>query len=385
MKKSLLAVAAIGAFASAAQAQSSVTVYGILDVGYIGSSTNNYFNDNSKTTSNQIGASAETSSRLGFKGTEDLGGGNSAFFTAEFQLYPTNATLSADQFGSATNTGLVNRQAFVGLAKKGLGNASVGGQYTPIHEAVGATDPGQTNNVVGSIIYPAKVNGADVNTGAYTIRGFNSLVVKSEKFAGFSAKAFYNLNDTTSTDNTTAQASYTSGGTLNQVAGWGLGADYTLQKLYVAAAVQQFKNTTTGGSVNLTANNNDNQFYGAATYDFGILKAYVNYINRKVTGTNANTASRTGQQIGLRSFITPTIEAWASAGNGRVSANANTTYTVTSTNPTVNFTAYQLGSNYWLSKRTNLYAIFGSNHTSSSSTTLSEGATQYAVGVRHTF
>ncbi|MCX7238371.1 porin, partial [Polynucleobacter sp.] len=37
MKKSLLAVAAIGAFASAAQAQSSVTVYGILDVGYIGS------------------------------------------------------------------------------------------------------------------------------------------------------------------------------------------------------------------------------------------------------------------------------------------------------------------------------------------------------------
>ena len=101
--------------------------------------------------------------------------------------------------------------------------------------------------------------------------------------------------------------------------------------------------------------------------------------------SNANTASRTGQQIGIRSFITPKVEAWASAGNGRVSANANTTYTVTSTNPTVNFTAYQLGSNYWLSKRTNLYAIFGSNHTSSSSTTLSEGATQYAVGVRHTF
>ena len=39
MKKSLLAVAAMGAFASAAQAQSSVTVYGILDMGYIGSNS----------------------------------------------------------------------------------------------------------------------------------------------------------------------------------------------------------------------------------------------------------------------------------------------------------------------------------------------------------
>ncbi len=82
MKKSLFAVAAATAFAGAAQAQSSVTVYGILDVGYIGSSSNNVIAQGSKNTTNQFGQSAETTSRLGFRGTEDLGGGDRAFFTA---------------------------------------------------------------------------------------------------------------------------------------------------------------------------------------------------------------------------------------------------------------------------------------------------------------
>jgi hypothetical protein len=56
------------------------------------------------------------------------------------------------------------------------------------------------------------------------------------------------------------------------------------------------------------------------------------------------------------------------------------------TAPTVNFTAYQLGSNYYLSKRTNLYAIFGSTQQSSANASQpSYGANNYAVGVRHTF
>jgi len=101
MKKSLLAVAAIGAFASAAQAQSSVTVYGILDVGYIGSNAREGSVSSAATGSqvNKIqksafGQSAEQTSRLGFKGTEDLGGGASAFFTVELGLTPQNSELS---------------------------------------------------------------------------------------------------------------------------------------------------------------------------------------------------------------------------------------------------------------------------------------------------
>ncbi len=74
MKKSLFALAAVGAFAGAAQAQSSVTVYGILDVGFSGTntrhpvvSTSNYNNPTTtttqKTSTNSFGQSAETSSR----------------------------------------------------------------------------------------------------------------------------------------------------------------------------------------------------------------------------------------------------------------------------------------------------------------------------------
>lgn len=387
MKKSLLAVAAIGAFASAAQAQSSVTVYGILDVGFTGVNTRNVIANDMKSTTNRIDGSNQTSSRLGFKGNEDLGGGMSAFFTTEFQLYPTSSTLSADAYSTSTTSGLANRQTFVGLAKKGLGTASVGTQYTPIHEAVGATDPGQQNNVVGSVIYPVKLNGQDLNTTSYTVRGNNTLVAKSEKFAGFSAKAYYAVNDSNTTDNVAGAATLTSGGTVN-TGGWGLGADYTWNKLYVTTAYQAFKQTTANGSVNTTANNVDTQFYGAATYDFGILKAYVNYINRSLEGTNSNSIKRSGQQIGVRSFVTPKIEVWANGGTGRFSAADSSTsasLTIGANNATVNFTAYQLGANYLLSKRTNLYAIYGSTQQSSGSTLRSEGANQYAVGVRHTF
>ena len=397
MKKSLLAVAAIGAFASAAQAQSSVTVYGILDMGYIGTNTRGVTgtgaSPNMKTNTNQFGNSAEQSSRLGFRGTEDLGGGTSAFFTAEFNLFGTGNSLSQEtSFRSTTSgtgstiSGLQSRQAFVGLKKNGLGQFSIGNQYTMIHEAVGATDPGQQNNVVGSAIYPVAANGTDLTTGAYTTRAANALVVKSDKFAGFSAKALYNLSQADSSANgSNASATTTGGGNVNNN-GWGLGADYTWQKLLVTANYQSFINRTTNGAFSTAANSNDNQTYVGATYDFGILKAYAGWVNRKITTTNSLTAERTAQQIGVRSFVTPTIETWASVGNGRFSSNTQSGTLAPAANPaSANFTAYQLGSNYWLSKRTNLYAIYGSSQQSSSATIPSEGANQYAVGLRHTF
>jgi len=132
--------------------------------------------------------------------------------------------------------------------------------------------------------------------------------------------------------------------------------------------------TSTGG-----VNTQDNQAYAAATYDFGILKAYAQYVNRKATASQSSNyyLSRSAQQLGVRSYITPTVEAWASLGNGNFRSFGTSS-------PTANFTGYQVGSNYYLSKRTNLYAIFGSVQTSSTST----GAfsqNNYAMGVRHTF
>lgn len=386
MKKSLFAIAAVTAFAGAAQAQSSVTVYGILDVGYIGGNvrgTSANTAGTAKGTYSNIGSSAESTSRLGFRGTEDLGGGMSAFFTLETGIQPTNATASSFN----------NRQTFVGLRDKAIGAVSFGTQYTPIHTAIGATSAGQQNNMVGDVIYPiapanngnsgVAQNASTSNTDAYTIRTSNMIKLQSNNVAGFVGTAFYTANN----QNTT-QLSATSGGTNNQN-GWGIGLDYTWKKLLVSANYQALSSkqatVTTTPAVWSSAvggtNVKDNQMYFAATYDFGILKAYAQYINRKATSqlTSNDYVSRTAQQIGVRSFITPKIEGWASGGTGRYDSYGPN-------HPTVNFTGYQLGANYWLSKRTNLYTIFGSTQQSSSSSgQASVGANNYALGVRHTF
>ena len=105
MKKLLLAALLTAGFATA-QAQSSVSIYGVLDVGFAGTS---YKGTGTSATTNQnrsgIVQSAEQTSRLGFKGTEDIGGGTSALFVVETGLNPTNGTVITGN----------NRQSFVGI------------------------------------------------------------------------------------------------------------------------------------------------------------------------------------------------------------------------------------------------------------------------------
>ena len=378
MKKSLFAIAAVTAFAGAAQAQSSVTVYGILDVGFTGrSETLSTGRNQVKTNSTAFnGTGNETTSRLGFRGTEDLGGGTSAFFTAEFQLYPTDSRLSGN-----TNGGLLNRQTFVGLAQKGIGRGAIGTQYTPIHLAIGRNDPGQQNNVLGDVVYaPTATQGAAQNSAAYTVRQNNSLTASTERLAGFTVSGMYVNNNTSTSTNSNA----------NQQ-GYGVGINYVWKKLNVDLVAQSFKseNQTLGvktpaalpSGFDINGNNiTDTQMYAGAMYDFGMLKAYAQYVNRKATsGVNSNNyVKRSAQNIGVRGNITPKIEPWAMVGSGSFKAFGTG-------GPTSNFTGWQVGSNYILSKRTNLYAIYGASQTSSNSTTASASGSQYAVGLRHTF
>ena len=428
MKKSLLALAALSAIAGAAQAQSSVTVYGILDMGYIGSNTRVAPGGSSavaKTTSSQFGQSAEQTSRMGFKGTEDLGNGMSAFFTAEFQLYPQDQTLSgnsSDKEHTGANSqsgGLLNRQTFVGVKKNGIGQAAVGLQYTPVFNAGATTSPGQYNNMLGDLVYSGSTtagnNGGGAVTTGFTSRTSNTLTVQSDKFAGFSAGAMYTLNNSNATETTTTTASAVGVGGNTNASGWGLNADYTLNKFYITAAYQALKQLTTAtnngtptaaftglntalgatgvwtgaqpssGIAGSAMNVQDNQFLAGTTYDFGILKAYAQYVSRKATSTISSNyyVKRSAEQIGVRSYITPAVEAWASIGTGRYTAYG-------SGQPTANFNGWQLGSNYYLSKRTNLYAIYGQQlfsnaNAGASGATVSASANNYAVGVRHTF
>jgi predicted porin len=436
MKKSLLAVAAMGAFASAAQAQSSVTVYGLLDVGFQGQSTRGPVGNvgNNATTSAAFNASqtnanftrfsgegAQSTSRLGFRGNEDLGGGRAAFFTAEFGLNPTDNNLSGN-----ANTGLFNRQAFVGLSQKGIGRAAIGTQYTPIHMAVGRTDPGQQNNMIGSIIYTTNGSqGSGQTATSYTVRYNNSLTLMTERMAGFQVNAIYSTNNGTANNSITGlpfngATSVSSGRVTGSTAAgqnsigfgqsnndaWGAGVNYVLKKLNVDLAYQGSRNTTylsgtqqaaglpaatpTIGAVPTNVMGQSiaqTQMYAGAVYDFGILKAYASWIEAKAeSNLNSNAyITRSGQQLGVRGNWTPKVESWASLGNGSIKGGTGVVVgTVTNVN-TQNFTAWQVGSNYILSKRTNLYAIFGATQVSSSSVNASEGATSYGIGARHTF
>jgi predicted porin len=373
MKKLLATLLLSLGVATAASAQSSVTIYGLLDVGYIGKNMKGNPSTATNTlNSNQFGSNAQSSSRLGFRGVEDLGGGTSAFFTIETGVTPTGSTLSTFN----------NRQTFVGLAQKGLGNAAVGTQYGPIHKSVAATDPGALNNTIGSVIYPsAGTDGGQTSAdAAYTVRFSNSVTASTERFKGFSANALYSLNNQTST-----QTGVNTGGQVDNTA-YGLGTDYTRGNFYATLAYQSVKsmnNTAATASVSSTfvgTNTTDSQLYAGATYDLKIVKLFAGFTDRKIQSNlnSADSLNRTAQQIGARGFVTKKVEGWASVGNGK--------YNAFGTNQgTANFTAYQLGSNYWMSKRTNLYAIVGSTQTSSTSTSGALSGNMYATGVRHTF
>jgi len=318
------------------------------------------------------------------------------------------------------------------LKKNGIGQGAFGRQYTPVFNAVGATDPGQLNNVIGNALYVGTSTYASNDAGngngiAFTNRASNALTAKSDNFGGFTVSGLYAMNN--KNDTQTAVGNTTAGGGQTNWNGWGLSADFTWQKLYVTAAYQSFKTVysnsitassgaitnlngaaATGGQLTGTgvlfapSNVSDKQTYVGATYDFGILKAYAGWVGRKVQQDTASTvvllnnitstatttftgqqANRTAQQIGVRSYITPAIESWASIGTGKYKGAPAS---VTTEANSVNFVSWQLGSNYYLSKRTNLYAIYGqTGSTSSSANTAGSGsrANQYALGLRHTF
>jgi len=416
MKKSLFAVAAVGALAGAAQAQSSVTVYGILDVGFQGVTSRAPYSSNALNTINTnstrfSGEGSESTSRLGFRGTEDLGGGTRAFFTVEFQMNPTDQTLSGNN-----GNGLFNRQSFAGLGQKGIGQAAIGTQYTPIHTAVGRTDPGQTNNMIGNVIYAVNAaTGSGQTATSYTVRYNNALTFMTDRFSGVQVNGIYVNNDFQSNgtpnvavNGTTYAAANNANSQVNNTA-YGLGLNFNgVKNLNVDLAYQTSRQKSQMGGVNLPiasanpatavtnavnavnnflgANLNMVQYYGAATYDFGIVTGFAQYLNSKYESAlnTGGFVQRSAQQIGVRGYATKTIEGWASAGMGRYTAAVGNTYTSTTTQ-VANFTGYQVGANYWLSKRTNMYGIFGATQVSSTSVNASEGGSSYGVGVRHTF
>ena len=138
MKKSLVALAAL-AVAGAASAQSSVTLFGILDAG-ISYYENENFNG-VQASRTDLSNSGYNSSRIGFRGTEDLGGGLAASFWLEAGLGNDAGTA-----GDLGGTRLFNRRSTVSLSGR-FGEVRLGRDYVPTFWNDTIFDPFGTNGV----------------------------------------------------------------------------------------------------------------------------------------------------------------------------------------------------------------------------------------------
>ncbi len=220
MKKSLLAIAAMTAFAGAAQAQSSVTVYGLLDVGIMGQSNSNMLNGSTGGTSAGYGASSsssypkngnsfgfmqggESASRLGFKGMEDIGGGSKVIFTLEQGVNTDNGSQYASGLpgngkttvgmGNMSNTGdssnqgqLFNRGAYAGVENDKWGTLTLGRQQTLMLDNIGGYDP-----VNAQQFSPLAFSGQFGGGGTTDNGRANGALKLKEKIMGFDVNALY--------------------------------------------------------------------------------------------------------------------------------------------------------------------------------------------------
>lgn len=168
MKKHLAAMCTLAACSAAAQAQSGVTIYGSVDqyLGYIHSSSGAHIAG--------LNDGAILRSRLGFRGTEDLGGGYQAKFTLE-------QGLNADTGSQADASRLFDRQAWVGLNTP-AGEVRLGRQNTVMFFIGGAIDYTE-RTTFGSI----------VNTFGVPSRYDNDVSYKSPRLAGFQLDLHYAL------------------------------------------------------------------------------------------------------------------------------------------------------------------------------------------------
>lgn len=226
MKKSLLALAVLGAFAGAAQAQTGVTVYGSFDAGVrhqtnvaVAGAPGTY---DSNTTMGSSGT--YNSNRFGFKGVEDLGGGLNAHFTLE------------GGFNSGTgvgNAGLFDRSAFVGLGGS-WGSLDLGRQYSINFKTIGKYDP-----------FNYKYTGIVPLAGQGGLTRFNNDIQYSGKFGGVGVMAEYALGEvagSTSNGSTAAVGASYSGGPFS------VGAAYTAGKRVAPTAYEDMDNWTIGGA-----------------------------------------------------------------------------------------------------------------------------------------
>jgi predicted porin len=217
MKKTLLAAALCGTFAAAAHAQSSVTLYGLIDTGLV------YVNNEGGHSNWLQSGSATQNTVFGLKGSEDLGAGLHAMFKLEqgFNLNNGTQAFAGDMFGS---------QAWVGLQHDRYGTLTFGRQFDVFNDTVGPLSAG-FNTWGGSIAAHPFDND---NLAADSVVLNNVVKYASPTLYGVTAEAMYGFSNK-------------AGGFANN-RGYGFGVSYVQGPVNLAAGYLQFNNAGGGAA-----------------------------------------------------------------------------------------------------------------------------------------
>ena len=212
MKRSVLALAVLGTFASAASAQSSVTLSGAVDLGV--------FHQNGAWNMQNSG-----SSRTNFtlSGTEDLGGGMRAFFLMNHRFHAnTGVQRDANAFW---------RQGWVGLAGS-FGSVRLGKMLPPLQLFDGDFEPCGGNGVNVQVC-STHTGGIYAGTGAYGSRYINAIYYTSPSMGGLTGHAMIAAADNNSETAGASSSALQASGKTRPI---GLGLDYAAGPLRIAAA-----------------------------------------------------------------------------------------------------------------------------------------------------
>jgi predicted porin len=350
MKKSLLALAALSAFATAAQAQSSVSVYGIMDMSYGENKVSGDAADkNVKTTG--LADDAVNSSRIGFRGTEDLGGGVKAGFVVEANLDMVRGTTfdKANQTGglepskpNSDNTAFLGatRQTMLTLSDAKLGTLGVGYKKT-LETDFNDTYFTGTENSAGN---QAHVLGRATRA--------NGIYYTSPAFSGVTATVQYTTGETTIED-ASEQADAGFDASMTQI-----GLNYSAGALQVGAVYfngsikfgsDDYELVSNYDKTNWAVGDNDYKGYGiGANYNFGFAKVTAQMGERKY-GLATNQDKNEYTTLGV-TFPVGKLDLMAAYSMQEIKTNG------VKQNET---DGYQLIARYNLSKRTNVYALVG--------------------------
>ncbi len=268
MKKTLLAAALVTGFAGVAHAETSVTLYGLVDAG-IGYQQTKVTQGDAFTKTRDIGLinGVKNGNRWGLKGTEDLGNGTSAIFQLEsgFDLGNGRSSQGGRLFG---------RKAIVGLTGDSWGTLTLGRQYNVADDFISPIDPFGTSFKQAGI-----VDGAFGSSPS--ARMDNSIKYMTPDFAGFKAAIGYAGKNTKTTSDDGFGFDEEERDTSNWITA---GLAYYNGPISVAASYDRFRTDVRGTGGDFKGTTHMWNLFGA--YDFEVVKLHLGY--GQIRGSVAN-------------------------------------------------------------------------------------------------